>query len=751
MKTKAIREGSGTRDAADERSSLSFRAHLEIRESTLDNEQRSIQAVISTENPVPMFDWERGEMVPEVLISSAMELPANRQVPLLDSHQRWSVSDQLGSARQIERENGRVIGRMFFSSAAEAAWVKVREGHARDVSAGYQVLERTYVPSGQTKEIDGRRFHGPVNVVTRWKLREVSLTPIGADEQAKLRGLRPDAMRNSPHGKGFAMNPELKALCEERGMPKDLSDDDAQKWLVANLGKIETPAGAARSVDASAGGVALEVKPESKTATNSGRTISDEEIRRITTEAIANAMKREREEAAQRDAEIRALCDLAGFPDELDRCRGLADIDAIRKHLLELRRTQETAVSPAPHVRITGEGYTRLMADMGTALSLRACQSVADKKETVDAVFPEAERAKNHAQFRNCTLFQMAEECLRGAGIDIRGYTREEVAIAVMFGPERVGMRTASAAALHVTGNFLKLTQDALNKSMQIGYSEYPSTWEGPMRRGESAEDFKTIHRMRLGAIPNLPVWPDNVEPQKVSFADADETYAVECRSAEISFSYRLLVNDDMSVLTRTPAQLGQAARRTVNAVAWAQITGNPTMSDGVALFSAASGNRKRSNFTASGAVPSVAQLQVGTNLMMQMRGENTPEGNESDDVLAVQPRYIVGPSNLRTTINQLVLSAYDPASNAFQRYNTATELIPVIEPILDAASTTAWYLFASPAQIDTAEVTFLRGQERPVVRQFADERTLAQNWIVLQTFAAKALNHRGIYKDNGA
>ena len=135
---------------------------------------------------------------------------------------------------------------------------------------------------------------------------------------------------------------------------------------------------------------------------------------------------------------------------------------------------------------------------------------------------------------------------------------------------------------------------------------------------------------------------------------------------------------------------------------------------------------------------------------MRQMRGENTPEENESTDILNLQPRYIVGPGALDTTIKQLVLSAYDPGS-ANMLYNTATQLIPVIEPLLDVDSTTAWYLFASPSQIDTVEVSFLQGQETPAVRSYTDEKTLSQCAIVLQSFGAKALNHRGMQKHAGA
>jgi hypothetical protein len=271
------------------------------------------------------------------------------------------------------------------------------------------------------------------------------------------------------------------------------------------------------------------------------------------------------------------------------------------------------------------------------------------------------------------------------------------------------------------------------------------------MRQAASVPDFKQIHRLRMGAIPNLPVWPDNSNPERASFTDARESYAVEARSLEISYSYRLLVNDDMDALSRTPGMMGAAAARTVNAVAWSQITSNPTMSDSVALFATATGARKRTNLTTGAGTPSVTTLQTLTNLMRQMRGENTPEGNESADILNLQPRYLVGPSALATTINQLVLSAYDPAANSFMVYNTATQLIPVIEPLLDVASTTAWYLFADTSQIDTVEVSFLQGQETPVTRQFMDERNLSQTVTILQTFAAKAMNHRGVQKHAGA
>lgn len=722
----------GERDA--ERGDMGYRS-LEVRTSSLNIDNRTIEATVSTETPVLMPDWSRMEMVPEVLQTKGAIFPESRQVPFLDSHNRGRVADQLGSAREIATKYNSLTARLHFSEAASNEFTKVREGHVTDVSAGYEVLKRVYVPKGETKEVNGRSYTGPVNVVTKWRLREVSLTPIGADAQAKLRGLDPAAFRFESPDEEFVMLKELRDACVARGMDPKLSDDDAQRWLIANPITVEKK-------------VEVEKKTEERSEKNPEK---DLDISDVVARALAEADAKRAAQRKQFLADVKDACELAGMTDLEAECRQLDDIAAVRKFIVDTRAERASKIPLGVSITQTGSGHADMLRDMGTALTLRALNSATTHEKTIDAVLPVSERGKNAKRFQYATLFDMASDCVRAMGIDVRELSRETVAICAMFGPQAAGIRSA-VPAYHTTGSFSNLTLDAINKSMMVGYTEAPSTWRGPMRQGASVPDFKTIHRIRMGAVPNLPVWNDNANPERASFADGREYYAVESRSLELSFSYRLLINDDMDALSRVPAQMGQAAARTVNAVAWSIITSNPTMSDSVALFSAATGNRKRQNLTTGSGAPSVTTVGTLTNLMRQMRGENTPEQAESADILNLRPAYIVGPSALETTINQLVNSAYDPNSSVNnQVYNPTRVLSPVIEPILDGSSTTAWYLFADPGQIDTVEVSFLQGQEAPVVRQFMDERNLSQVAIVLQSFGAKALNHRGIQKHAGA
>ncbi len=105
------------------------------------------------------------------------------------------------------------------------------------------------------------------------------------------------------------------------------------------------------------------------------------------------------------------------------------------------------------------------------------------------------------------------------------------------------------------------------------------------MRQGASVADFKDIHRVKLGAAGNLPVWIDNTAPDEAKLSNEKEKYAVEARAEKLSFSWRLILNDDLYALSRRPQLLGDAAGRTVNSVAWQQLTSNPTMADGQALL----------------------------------------------------------------------------------------------------------------------------------------------------------------------
>ena len=71
---------------------------------TLNEGDRSVEAVGATEDPVEVFDWSMG-VVHEVLLMSGIEMPNNRQIPLLDSHSRWSISSKPNIGRPSRKSS----------------------------------------------------------------------------------------------------------------------------------------------------------------------------------------------------------------------------------------------------------------------------------------------------------------------------------------------------------------------------------------------------------------------------------------------------------------------------------------------------------------------------------------------------------------------------------------------------------------------------------------------------------------------
>jgi hypothetical protein len=150
-----------------------------------------MSVVATTEDPVLMPDYERWEMVPEVLLMSGLELPEVGSVPLLDSHNRESTDDILGTAHDFTVEEDELVCKATFSASdeGEKAMLKAEEGHLKDASVGYTPLKTIYIPEGESLVQNSKSYTGPMNLVTKWRLLELSLTPIGADARAKIRSL----------------------------------------------------------------------------------------------------------------------------------------------------------------------------------------------------------------------------------------------------------------------------------------------------------------------------------------------------------------------------------------------------------------------------------------------------------------------------------------------------------------------------------------------------------------------------------
>lgn len=207
---------------------------------TYSEEEHSVEAVLTTEDPAAVWDWERGIVNEVLLMSGLLGAKSGTILPLLDSHQRGRSDDQIGSTEIREIKDGKIIGLRRFSMANPRAAViegMVREGHLRDGSIGYRVDKADWIEEGRNKKIRGRDFAGPLKVVTAWRLLEDSVTPIGADPKAKVRSEAPSA----PELVEDIMDEKIKTELVALGLKAEATDEEVILFVRSLAVKPEVP------------------------------------------------------------------------------------------------------------------------------------------------------------------------------------------------------------------------------------------------------------------------------------------------------------------------------------------------------------------------------------------------------------------------------------------------------------------------------------------------------------------------------
>lgn len=163
-----------------------------LRQQTADDKAYTIEAVMSSEQPVRMWDWNSYTVIDEILLASGRTTADD--VQLLDSHRSDAISRILGNVTEVRTEDGgNSIGRMNFDptdTEAVKVFGKYRGGFAKAVSVGYEVIAFITIRAGETAIVEGRSFTAgtrELRVVTSWRLFELSCVVRGADSNAMVR------------------------------------------------------------------------------------------------------------------------------------------------------------------------------------------------------------------------------------------------------------------------------------------------------------------------------------------------------------------------------------------------------------------------------------------------------------------------------------------------------------------------------------------------------------------------------------
>lgn len=393
-------------------------------------------------------------------------------------------------------------------------------------------------------------------------------------------------------------------------------------------------------------------------------------------------------------------------------------------------------------VRHADAAFTRdaLMADIGRrfaerdsgASTVNRVQVTRDAGDTMrrgmgDAIFhrisPGAELSDVGRAYRGMSLLRMAEDFLGSEGVSVRGMSAVEIA-------ER---------SLHSTSDFPALMANAMNRRLRSSYEENQPTYRRWARRAPNAPNFKSIDVVQMSALPDLLKVNEGGEVKYGTISDGKVSYVVLTYARALGITRQTIVNDDLRALERVVTGFAGSAARLENRTVYAQLTANPVMPDGTALFHANHGNLAG----VAGAI-AAATLGAGRTAMRLQKGLQNEELN-------LAPVHLIVPATQEQLAYQYTSSQFVPAkatdTNEF-RSGGRTALEPIVESILDGNSTTAWYLAASNGQVDTVEYCYLEGTEGV---QMSSRIGFTVDGVEVKAsldFGAAVIDHRGLYKN---
>lgn len=420
----------------------------------------------------------------------------------------------------------------------------------------------------------------------------------------------------------------------------------------------------------------------------------------ITQEDLQKAMEKER----KRTSEITALFrdfDVEGADEAI--VMGVS-VDEARAMVMDQLRARNKGVS----------------VTMGEAESDKF-RAAAQDAVLMAAGIPVADAAPGAQELRGHSMVELARESLQREGLQANFGDNMELA----------------RQAINSTSTFPAIMANLANKSVMVGFNEAETTYQIWAGKG-SNRDFKEAARVALSEAGNLELVPEGGQFQQDFLGETSARTKVATYGKLFSLTRQAIINDDLGLFSKIATKYGSAAKRLVNKMVYAQLTGNVKMQDNIALF-----DTKHGNVAGTGEALSVKAIAKAITAMRRQKGIT------GDATLNITPKYLVVPPELEMTAYQIVNStaAVDGVNSGVANPYKGRFIVVADAELTDPD---AWYLVADATQHDTIEVTYLNGVETPRLETRQGFDVDGIEYKVAFDCGVSALDFRGVFKNAG-
>lgn len=670
---------------------LNFRAGLEP--TTFDEEKRTVEVAWTT-GARGKRDAGWGDFYFEEVAIEPDNIRLDRFIgaPVRDSHTYETVRDTIGVVEDVysvKSSNGKTKewrARVRFASQAEDVFKLVREGVVRHVSMGYYVH--------MYEELEEKQDGYPVFRATDWEPVELSFVNIPFDAKATVRSSENTIPCN------FVLknrSQEMPILVEPSGAPAPAA---TPKEPVARQSEPTIPTASTQAA-----------QPP----------VDVEAVRKQERERIAAGLAAIREAAAV--AKLNAE-DTVSYERMLGEGQGIDEIRAliIRKAAEKQPKIDTTSTSATVGSNLAVDGVERGISEV---ILSRAIPNAYSSKIT------DAGR-----KFQRDSVLRLAERLLEAHGRSLDGMSQQRVI------SEACKFRSGS----HSTSDFYWLFESAVDRILKDEFNKVRLTYL-PLARNVELPDFRKSTYVTVGDNFTLQRQDEGEELTYGTFTHDARDFSLATFSRGIKWTRQMMINDDLSVLSRLPDMVSRAGDKLKARMVWGMICGDGnkigangiTMSDGNPLFASVHGNLAAAGGPINKTTVAAARKAI--------RKQKAFGGKEEVDTLDLEPKYlIVGPEKEQEAIEFLAANFVAVNQQDAAAINLTRSLTMIVE---NRIANNAWYL-VSP-DIDGIITATLQGENGMFLETDSDFETDGFKMKGRMEFGVHMARWEGWYKNPGA
>jgi hypothetical protein len=258
------------------------------------------------------------------------------------------------------------------------------------------------------------------------------------------------------------------------------------------------------------------------------------------------------------------------------------------------------------------------------------------------------------------------------------------------------------------SGSFSYILGNTMARRLVKDYTESGQQENLLISLTKAVKDFRTQEAINLGYFGMIPdVDPETEDyPEIASPTDEESKYSIGQKGGILSVTRKMIINDDISVLTRLVNRLGRKARYTHAYYVWQFFIGNANCSDGTAWFTSGHGNY------ATGALTHATALTAYKALANMTEKDS---GHKIGWLPGAGMPTLIGPVALMETLEKIA------NEDSYYTSNDLTTKVPnplkgkvsaAIIPMLSDA--TDWGMLMPVSAGDMVEMGYLNGRQEP-------------------------------------